>query len=86
MNIYFSTKFVKKVTALTKRNKNLKKSLDKQISLFKTNLNHPSLKLHKLKGKRSDQLAIWIKRDLRALCVKEGDNYLFVNLITHDEY
>lgn len=86
MNVYFSSKFIRKVRLATKNNKGLKTSLDKQISLFKINPNHPSLKFHKLKGKRSIQMAIWIKGDMRALCAKIRDGYLFVNLISHDEY
>ena len=86
MKVYFSTKFVKKAKLLTKNNKSLKDSLDKQISLFKENPAHPSLRFLKLKGERSSQLAIWIKGDLRALCVKDKDGYLFVNLVSHDKY
>ena len=86
MNVYFSSKFIKKAKILTKNNKDLKKSLEKQISVFKSNPRHPSLKFHKLKGKRLNQMAIWIKGDLRALCIKDKDEYLFTNLITHDEY
>jgi len=86
MNVYFSSKFIRKTKLLTKNNKNLKKALEKQISLFKTNPNHPSLRFHRLKGKRSDQISIWIKGDLRALCIKDKGDFVFVNLISHDEY
>jgi mRNA-degrading endonuclease YafQ of YafQ-DinJ toxin-antitoxin module len=86
MSIYFSTKFVRKAKLLTKKDKSLKNSLDKQISLFETNPSHPSLKLHKLKGRRSTQYAVWIKGNLRALCIKDKSGYLFVNLVTHDRY
>lgn len=86
MNIYFSSRFIKKSKQLIKKDKNLKDSLDKQLSLFKTGPNHPSLKFHKLKGKRSKQLAIWIKEDLRALCIKDVNDFVFIDLIKHDEY
>ena len=86
MNVYFSTKFVKKTRSLTNKDRSLKNSLDKQISLFKKDPSHPSLRFHKLKGKRSRQIAIWIRGDLRALCTKDGDGYLFIDLVTHDEY
>lgn len=86
MNVYFSSRFIRKVKLLTKNDKSLKKSLEKQISLFKTNPGHPALRYHRLKGKRSDQIAIWMRGDLRALCIKDKDGYLFVNLISHDEY
>jgi len=86
MNIYFSSRFIKKSKQLIKKDKSLKDSLDTQISLFITNPNHPSLKLHKLKGKRSKQLAIWIKGDLRTLCIKNVNDLIFIDLIKHDEY
>lgn len=86
MNVYFSSRFIKKSRQLIKKDRSLQKSLEKQISLFKKNPDDPSIRFHKLKGKRSRQIAIWIKGDLRALCVKEKNDYVFVDIITHDEY
>jgi toxin HigB-1 len=86
MKIYFSRNFTKKASKLVKKNPQLKLKLAKQISLFKENSGHRSLKLHRLKGRRSDQYSIWIEGDLRALFIQEGDEFVFVNLINHDEY
>ena len=86
MNVYFTPKFIRRSKSLTKKNKHLKGILEKQITLFKLNSTHPSLKLHRLKGKRSKQLAVWVKGDLRALCVKEKNDYVFFDLVSHNEY
>jgi len=86
MKVYFTKDFIKKSNKLIKRNSQLEKRLTKQITLFKKNTQHPSLKLHKLKGQRSNQFAIWIEGNLRALCIQDNDEYVFFDFITHDEY
>jgi mRNA-degrading endonuclease YafQ of YafQ-DinJ toxin-antitoxin module len=85
MIIYLTAKFKKKVKKLS-HDRLLKARLQKQLKLFQKNIYHPSLKLHKLKGKRSEQFAIWIEGDLRALAVKDGEDWIFFDLVTHDEY
>jgi len=86
MKLFFSKDFKKKAEKLIKKNSSLRKQFTKQFNLFQENPHHPSLKLHQLKGKRSKQLAIWIKSDLRALCIKNKQGYIFINIITHDQY
>lgn len=86
MNFSFTQSFQKKVQKLCKKDPALRRELTKQFSLFQTNHSHPSLKLHKLKGKRSEQYAIWIVADLRALGIKDGDSYVFFDLVNHDQY
>lgn len=89
MNIEFTDSFRKKIKKISRKNPDFKTALIKQLKLFKNNPLHPSLRLHKLKGARSEQLAIWIKGDLRALSIKSRtikDTYVFFDLITHDEY
>lgn len=89
MNIEFTDSFKKKTQQLGRKNPQFKTVLKKQLSLFKLNPFHPSLRLHKLKGSRSEQYAMWIKGDLRALSIKSRthkDTYIFFDLVTHDEY
>ncbi|MBA3724603.1 MAG: plasmid stabilization protein [Candidatus Levybacteria bacterium] len=89
MNIEFTDAFKKKLQQVNRKNPQLKLSLKKQFNLFRINPFHPSLRLHKLKGMRSEQYAIWIKGDLRALSIKSTtntDTYIFFDLVTHDEY
>ncbi len=86
MNFYLTKFFRKKALKLCRKDPLLKNELSKQFSLFQQNHFHPSLRLHKLKGKRSEQFTIWIAGDIRALSIKDGDSYVFFDLISHDDY
>jgi mRNA-degrading endonuclease YafQ of YafQ-DinJ toxin-antitoxin module len=86
MNWQITTAFEKKAQKLCHKNPNLRQILAKQFKLFSQSPQHPSLKLHKLQGKRSFQYAIWITADLRALSVVKDDRYIFFDLVTHNEY
>ena len=89
MNIELTQGFKKKAQKLIQKDPSLRSILKKQIGLFKLNPLYPSLHLHKLQGKRSEQYAIKIKSYLRALSIKskdKKDTYIFFDLVTHDEY
>ena len=86
MTIYFTAAFKKKADKLSKKQEKLPTQLKKQFKLFQQNPTHLDLRLHKLRGKRTEQYAIWVLDDLRALAIKEGDTYIFFDLVTHDEY
>ena len=89
MDIELTDLFKKKAQKLIKKDPALNSTLKKQFNLFKSNPLYPSLHLHKLQGKRSEQYAIKIKSDLRALFIKpkeSKDTYIFFDLVTHDEY
>ena len=86
MNFSLTQDFQKKAQKLCKKDVQLRYALSKQFSLFQENYQHPSLKLHKLKGKRSEQYAIWIIGDLRALGIKNNEEFVFFDLVTHDQY
>lgn len=86
MNFSLTQSFQKKAQRLCKKDAQLRFALAKQFSLFQENHEHPSLKLHKLKGTRSEQYAVWIMGNLRALGIKSEDEYVFFDLVTHDQY
>ena len=89
MNVEFTDSFKKKSQRLTKKDSKLNSLLKKQFNLFRANPHYPSLHLHKLEGKRSEQYAIGIKGDLGALSIKsrhKKDTFVFFDLVTHDEY
>ena len=86
IRVKFTQSFKKRSLKLSKKNKRLEKAFIKQFALFKENPSHPSLKTHHLQGKRSDQLSVWIQNNLRAVCVKRGNKYIFFDLINHDQY
>jgi len=89
MDIELTDLFKKKAQKLIQKDPTMSSILKKQFNLFKSNPLYPSLHLHKLQGKRSEQYAIKIKSDLRALSIKSKDSkdtYIFFDLVTHDEY
>lgn len=86
MNFSITQSFQKKAQKPCRKDSQLRRVLAKQFSLFQENHQHPSLKLHKLKGKRSEQYSIWIIGDLRALSIRDGEEYIFFDLVHHDEY
>lgn len=86
MNFYLTSSFQKQVKKLCRNDVGLRTVFKKQFLLFQKNPLHPSLRLHKLKGRRSEQYAIWIKGDLRALSIKDGELYVFFDLIRHNQY
>ena len=88
-NIEFTSLFSNKAKKLIQRDHNLNSVFKKQFRLFTINPRYPTLHLHKLIGKRSEQFAISITGNLRALAIKSNtktDTYIFFDIITHDEY
>jgi toxin HigB-1 len=68
------------------KNPHLKEKFAKQSALIHMDLRHPSLKLHKLKGKRGDEYSFWIEGNLRVLFVIMDDCIYLTDIVTHDEY
>lgn len=78
MNFFLSESFKSKAQKLCRNNLRLRQALAKQFSIFQENHYHPSLRLHKLSGKRSEQYVIWIMDDVRAVSIKRGNEYVFL--------
>lgn len=86
MNFRFTQQFERKARKLIQKNPGLRQQLTKQFSLFAQNPHYSSLRLHKLQGKRSTHYAIWVRGNLRAVCVLVDGVYVFFDLVTHDQY
>lgn len=86
MKIKTTAHFDKNLSKKLKKNPQLTQKLKKQISFLKKNLQHPSLKLHKLSGKRANEYSFWIKKDLRITFNLVNNVILFTDIITHDQY
>ncbi|MEN8253253.1 MAG: hypothetical protein ABFQ62_02660 [Patescibacteria group bacterium] len=84
--IIYTTSFKKKASKLKNKKPLLDKIFKKQFKRFKQNPHHAGLRLHKLKGERSKQYAIWIEGDLRAVCIQDNNEYVFFDLVKHDSY
>ena len=86
MNIRTTAHFDKNLSKKIRNNPQLKMKVKKQIELLKENLRHPSLKLHKLSGKRAQEYSFWIEGNLRITFMIINNVILFTDIITHDEY
>lgn len=86
MNIFYSKHFIKRIQKRYKDQPVLRNKVVKQVSIFTKNPRHPSLKTHKLKGKRQDQYSFWIEGDLRIVYVVDNSEVIFTDILTHDEY
>ncbi|KKQ92519.1 MAG: Plasmid maintenance system killer [Candidatus Woesebacteria bacterium GW2011_GWA2_40_7] len=86
MNIRTTTYFDKNLSKKIRKNPQLKAKVKKQIELLRENFRHPSLRLHKLTGKRAQEYSFWIEGNLRITFVIIGNAILFTDIITHDEY
>ena len=51
---------MKKLAKLIKKNPELKPKIAKTFKLIENDINHPSLRLHKLKGELSDKYSVAI--------------------------
>lgn len=85
MNIYFSQEFIKNYRKITKKNTSLKEKIKINLSIFKENPRHPSLRLHRLKGKMVEDWSISIKSDLRIVFTYVSNGALLVDIGNHKE-
>jgi mRNA-degrading endonuclease YafQ of YafQ-DinJ toxin-antitoxin module len=86
MNLIYSDHFKKRLQKRLEKNSQLRSKVAKQLKLLIQNSEHPSLKTHKLKGRRATEYAIWIVDNLRITFVVAADGLLLTDILTHDEY
>ena len=86
MKIAHSKYFEKRLKKRINKDHSLKRKVGKQLKLLKLDFRHPSLKTHKLKGRRVNEYAIWVEGDLRIVFIIEDDTVLLTDFIKHDEY
>jgi len=85
MNIYFSKEFIKNYRKITKKNNSLKAKIKISISVFEKNPRHPSLRLHRLKGKMVEDWSISVQSDLRIVFTYVLDGILLIDIGNHKE-
>ena len=84
--INFSSKFNNTLKKISRSKPEKIPGIIQKLLLFNTNINHPSLKLHKLSGNLSSHWAISIEADLRIIFrYTEDGNILLVEIGSHDE-
>ncbi len=83
-NIYFSTKFKSQFVALPRA---IKQKAVKAEALLRDNPFHPSLRLHKLKGKLDGCWSITVDYYYRIIFgIDEKGNIVFLSIGTHSIY
>lgn len=85
MEIKYTRKFLKKFKRLSEKEKD---QVFKTQGLFKENIRHPSLRLHKLSGELYDLRSISVNMRLRMLVHEENDflNVIFLDIGGHEIY
>jgi addiction module RelE/StbE family toxin len=86
MNLSYTDYFKKRLKKKFEKNSKLKGKVSKQLRFLQSDIHHPSLKTHKLKGDRKSEYAIWIEGDVRITFVVIKDGLLLTDIISHDEY
>ncbi len=85
--IIYTDSYNKKAAAFLKKHPDLLSQYEKTLKLMELNPGHPSLKLHKLKGKHADLYAVSININYRIslLFFLQDDAIVPVNVGSHDE-
>ena len=86
-HIIYTESYNKKAAKFIKKHPELAAQYQKTLQLLELNPRHPSLKMHKLKGKAEDLFAVSINISYRILLfffIAE-DVVIPVNIGTHDE-
>ncbi len=85
--IIFTESYEKRATKFLKKHPEIISQYEKTLKIMEINHNHPSLRLHKLKGNLSDIYSVSINISYRItidFIVKE-DTIIPINIGTHDE-
>ena len=85
MNFSLSTEVASELKKLKYKQPLLFKKIQKQLKTFKENVNHPSLRTHKLKGNLSNTWSISIEGNMRMIYTINNKEALFFKIGNHDE-
>lgn len=85
MDFSFSSEVMSKLKEVKQKQPHLFKKIQKQLNLFKTNIKHPSLRTHKLKGNLSSTWSISIEGNIRMIYTIKDNQAIFFKIGTHDE-
>lgn len=83
MELRFTTSFEKEYRQVTKGNIPLQKKIKKQLGLLQKNINHPSLRLHKLSG--GLYWSVSIDKSIRILIIIENKWMYIYHIGKHED-
>lgn len=86
-DLIFTESYIRRSEKFIKKHPELIKQYENTMELMKLNLHHPSLRLHKLKGKLSDLYSVSINISYRITIIFliREDTIIPVDVGTHDE-
>lgn len=86
MIIHLSDGYLSTYRKLVRKNPQIHPIVKKKLTIFQNKPNYPSLKLHKLKGKKVNQWSITIKPDLKIIFVYSGKkDVVLTDIGSHDK-
>lgn len=85
MDFRISPELEKELKRIKTRDFHLLQQIQKQLTIFKLNHKHPSLRLHKLSGNLKNLWSISIDRNIRMLFFMEREEAYFFDIGTHDQ-
>lgn len=85
MRLKISRTLQEDLAKIAKKNKDLIELINKKLKIFLENPQHPSLRIHKLKGKQNDSWSLSINMSIRMLYFINDDVYYFYDIGTHDQ-
>jgi len=75
--IVFSPTFNKKLKSICHKDKQLTFKIFKQLKIFQTNPQHPSLRIHKLKGQLQNVWSMSVTTSFRLIFIEDTEYYFF---------
>jgi addiction module RelE/StbE family toxin len=83
--IEFSNPFKKSFKKTVSKNADVAFAVMQKLFILSQDINHPSLKLHKLKGELRKYYAISIEYDLRIILEISDTEIILISIGSHDE-
>lgn len=83
MKLILSKRFRRDLEKLLNSRPQLKSKVSKSLKFLQKDINHPSLRLHKLSG--TNNWSISVTRNIRIIFHWEGNNLYLLRIGTHDE-
>jgi len=81
--LVFSSYFNKQVLKLSKNNKPLKSQIQKAVSFLYSDMNYPSLQLHKLGG--DNYWSVSVNKSIRIILRWDNDKLYLLRIGKHEE-
>ncbi len=83
MKLIATSRFDREFDRIIKKRRALAQRIDKTLTLFSANPNHPSLRLHKLSG--GEVYSLSVTMDVRILLEWQDDQAFLLRIGTHEE-